>query len=106
MEVARSQAQSVKQIATGCESHDEGEAAVGGDGGGVYRETNQVFVDGVLVFEAAIAGSPTWSPDGRWLIVTAADGIHFLDTQGNTAPVALDIGPDPEDQALVIFSST
>ena len=55
-------------------------------------EPSQVLVDGVVVFEAPVAGSsPAWSPDGRWLVVPALDGIHFLDTHGDAAPIALEI---------------
>ena len=59
---------------------------------------------GVQVFEAGAAGHLAWSPDGRWLAVPAGDGIHLIDTHGDTAPVALEVGP-AEDQYLLILSS-
>ena len=46
--------------------------------------------------------NPAWSPDGRWLAVPTGDEIHFVDTHGDTAPIALEIGPA---QDLIIFSS-
>ncbi|MET0904405.1 MAG: hypothetical protein ABWZ52_14305 [Acidimicrobiales bacterium] len=70
----------------------------------VYRDgqPNQVFLDGVLVSEAAAGGNPAWSPDGRWLAVPVAEGIHFIDTHRGNSPVALEIG-QIRDQYLHIF---
>ena len=72
----------------------------------VYRDmtgqTNQVAVDGVPVFEAAVFNTPTWSPDGRWLAIPALDGIHLIDTRHHTEPVVLEVGnSDSEFQLFV-----
>ncbi|HKY15786.1 MAG TPA: hypothetical protein VJM33_12750 [Microthrixaceae bacterium] len=61
------------------------------------RETSQVTVDGVPVFEAPGEQPPlgglAWSPDGRWLAILASDGIHLIDTLRGKAPVVVPMQP-------------
>jgi hypothetical protein len=65
---------------------------------GEFGERSEVTIDGVTVYEesgALAGGGPgglAWSPDGRWLAIADLDGIHVLDTLGDSGGRVIDPG--------------
>jgi hypothetical protein len=62
-------------------------------------EPNLVTIDGVTVYEDHFEitgfggmGGIAWSPDGRWLAIAVADGVHFIDTVGGVGERVVDVG--------------
>jgi hypothetical protein len=67
----------------------------------------EVEIDGGAPFQVAgiPIANPSWSTDGRWLVIPLEDRVHVLDTLGGAAPVDIPVGPTLEGYFFTLSSN-